>query len=290
VKRRLLALALAGLAGGAMAAATAPGLTPANYVEIGDTIVDMLDTSGLAFSTLVLGLADGARPRLAAFTPALPVPRAEPFETPCPGGGSVSGSITDRDASGDLSVQDRFVTHFKSCRIDNDVVSGSSEFVVTAHRFDGAAEITELEFRFNALGTDALRWSGRAAVVLRSDAKAGEHYLVSYRDLAVQRGAHAYRWNFSLEMRRPPLGDRTASVDGTMTVERLPLRLAQDDPFVLAADGTPRSGRLTATDVEGDRLQVEAGSRRYRYRFFRHGNRGNSPDSSSQSRVHGAVM
>jgi hypothetical protein len=54
---------------------------------------------------------------------------------------------------------------------------------------------------------------------------------------------------------------------------------------VLGRDGTPRDGRLTATDADGGRLLVEAGRRRWRYLFFSRGNRGDLPDSTSQSRT-----
>ena len=166
MRRPTLLLTAAFCAATAMAAPPKSGITPANYVEIGDTVVDMLDTTGLAFSTGVLGRADRARPRFTAFTAfTAPTPRTETFEAPCPGG-----------------------------------------------------------------------------------------------------------------------GHHTASVNGSMTLGRMPLRLVQDDPFVLAPDGTPRSGRLTTTDTEGNRLQVDAGARRYSYRYFGRSNRGESPDSTSQSK------
>lgn len=287
--KRLCSLMAAGMLAMSSTSAShlAAGLAVANYVEVGDTIVDMLDTSGLAFSTLLLGRADTAPVRRAAFSPLTPTPRSQPFEAPCPAGGSVSGRAMDRDASGDLSVQDRFVTVFKNCGIDQEVVTGSSEFTITAHRDEGPAEVTELEFRFRDLGTEALRWTGPAKIVLRSDRRTGsEHYVVSYRDLVVTRSQHTYRWNFRLEVHRPPLGNHTASVDGSMGIGRTLLRLAQDDVFVLAPDGAPRSGQLTATDAEGNRLQVEAGRWRYSYRFFSRANRGDSPDSASQSKAH----
>ena len=161
MRRPTLLLAAAFCAATAMAAPPKSGITPANYVEIGDTVVDMLDTTGLAFSTGVLGQADRARPRFTAFTAfTAPTPRTETFEAPCPGGGSISGSTTDRDANGDLSVQDRFVTVFKSCRVESAVVSGSSEFVVTKHRYEGAVEFTELEFASRIWA--AMRCAGRA--------------------------------------------------------------------------------------------------------------------------------
>jgi hypothetical protein len=275
---------------GTIASARSPdaGLTKDNFVDIGDAIVDMLDTSRLAFATLLIGEAATPAARRAAFGPLAGVPRSQPFEAPCPGGGSVAGTITDADADGTLSTRDRFVTVFRSCRadVDGEVVSGSSEFVVSAHRVEGTTEVTELRFRFEALGTDALRWSGRATVALRTDQRNGsERYVVDYHDLSVQRGGRTWRWNYRLEVRRPPLGDHTASIDGTIAQGPLSLALVQDDPFVLADDGAPRSGRLTATDGDGDRLQVEAGRRRYRYSFFVRATQGDTPDSTSQSRT-----
>lgn len=272
-------------AAAAMAAHAAPGITPDNYIEIGDSVVDMLDTSGLAYSTMMLGRNDTARPHRAAFNAR--TPRPEPFDTPCPGGGSISGSVLDRDASGDLSVQDRFITVFQACHIDSQVVSGSSEFTVMAHRFEGETEVTELAFRFTALGTDALRWSGPANVVLRADLKNGsEEVVVTYRDLAVMRGTQATRWNFRLEMQRPPIGDHTARIDGAMTLGRAVLHLVQHEIFVLAPGGTPYAGLLAVIDTSDDRLEVEAGRRRYRYRYFDHANRSDTPDSSAQSKLH----
>jgi hypothetical protein len=270
------------LAGGTAAAA---GLTLANYVAVGDTIVDMLDTSALAYSTVMLGLDDALDP------PRAPVARLpagpQTFSAPCPGGGSVSGRIADRDASGDLSVNDRFETQFNACRIDREVVTGRSEFVIVAHRLHNGVETTELAFRFHDLGSDTMRWNGPARAVLSTDAKSGgERYAVSYHDLAVARGAQPYRWNFTLTVQRPPLGDHTAQIAGSMAVDHAVLQLQQDELFVIAPSGRPRTGQITASDADGDRLQVEAGSYRYRYRFFARGNGGDVADSSSQSKPH----
>jgi len=275
-------VAACALAGGTAAAA---GLTATNYVAVGDTIVDMLDTSALAYSTLMLGLDEARDPPRAsvARVPAGP----QTFSAPCPGGGSVSGSIADRDASGDLSVNDRFVTQFNACRIDREVVTGRSEFVVVAHRIHNGVETTEIAFRFHDLGSDTMRWNGPARAVLSTDAKTGgERYTVSYHDLAVARGAQPYRWNFTLTVQRPPLGDHTAQIAGSMAVDHAVLQLQQDEPFVIAPSGRPRTGQITASDADGERLQVEAGSHRYRYRFFARGNRGDVADSSSQSKPH----
>lgn len=275
------------LATASIAATAAPALTPSNYVETADTIVDMFATSGLAFSTTLFGQRHDSRPRHAIFTLPPSSARSEPFETPCPGGGSISGSMSDRDGTGELSVQDRIVTTFNSCRIENDVVSGRSDMLVTAHRDEGPVDVTELEFRFTDLGTDLLRWSGPATVVLRSHRVNGsEHYVVTYRDLTVRRNGRANRWSFQLELRRSPIGEQTASFTGGMTISGLPLQLKQDDPFTIGRDGIPRSGRVTATDTAGARLQVEAGPRRYVYRYFSPLNRTERPDSTSHSRPH----
>ena len=56
---------------------------------------------------------------------------------------------------------------------------------------------------------------------------------------------------------------------------------------MIAPGGKPRAGLLTATDADGDRLEVEAGRRLYRYRFFARGNRGDTPGSHRQSKSHG---
>jgi hypothetical protein len=278
---------LAGLAVAAasMAVMAAPTLTAANYVETADTIVDMFATSGLAVSTSLFGLRHDARPQHAIFTLPPASPRSKPFETPCPGGGSVSGSMLDGDGTGELSVQDRIVTVFNSCRIEGEVVSGRSDMRVTAHRDEGPVEVTELEFRFTDLGTDQLRWSGPATVVLRSHRTTGsEHYVVTYRDLAVRRSGRTHRWSFELELRRSPIGEQTAAFNGGMTVAGLPLHLSQDEAFAIGRDGAPRSGRLTAADPAGARIQVEAASRRYAYRYFAPLNRTERPDSTSRSR------
>jgi hypothetical protein len=197
-------------------------------------------------------------------------------------------SVRDADASGDVSTGDRFMTAFEACVIEGSTVAGRSEFVVLDHRFEGSAETTELEFHFKGLGTTELRWSGSARVLLRTDLLRGtERYLVEYRDLAVQRGARGMRWNFGLEMVRPPIGNQVVSVNGAMTIGELHLQLQQDEPFVIPADGFARTGQLTASDAHGARLQVEAGRRRYAYRLFLAGNDGERPDAASQSKPHG---
>ena len=266
------------------------GLTRENFVDAGDAIAEMLGTSGMAFSVLSLGASADvtARPRFAAFHPSPSAAAAFTYETPCPGGGRVIGRVRDADASGDLSTADRFVTLFESCLIDGRVITGSGEFVVAAHRFEGHTEVTELDFRFKDLGSDEMRWSGPARIALTSDLTRGtEHYLVTYRDLVVTRGPKASKWAFSLDLVRPPIGAQVVSIKGAMTIGELRLRLRQDDPFVMPISNFPQSGLITATDEHGARLQVEAGRWRYAYRLYRAGNAGDTPDAKSQSRGYG---
>jgi cytidylate kinase len=73
-----------------------------------------------------------------------------------------------------------------------------------------------------------------------------------------------------------------------MTVDGLPLRLRQDEPFVIAVDGHPVSGQVTASDKQGARLQIEALRRRYAYRFFRPSNDGETADAVSESKPYGS--
>ncbi len=96
------------------------------------------------------------------------------------------------------------------------------------------------------------------------------------------------RWNFSVDMVRPPIGDQVAKVDGTMTVDGLLLRMRQDDTFVIGGDGHPRSGQVTASDTNGARLEIEALRRRFAYRLFRPANAGVIPDATSQSKPYGS--
>ena len=77
------------------------------------------------------------------------------------------------------------------------------------------------------------------------------------------------------------------SADGAMTLDTMRLQLHQDEPYVLTMRGFPNSGLLTASDLHGARLQVEAGPRRYAYRLYRAGNRGEVPDSASHSKPYG---
>jgi len=271
----------------------ATGLNAGNFVDVGDSVSEMLDTSGLAFSTMMMGSAASLpSPRNASFHEpgalASPV-RPQKFKRGCAGGGKVMIDVLDADAGGDLSTGDRFKIEFESCTLDGSTVSGRSEFVVAAHRYEGAVEITELDFRFDALGSGDMRWTGAARAALRSDLQRGtESYVVTYHDLAVTRGSHAMRWSFSVDMVRPPIGNQVASVKGAMTVDGLPLRLHQDEPFIIGADGHPRSGQVTASDTAGARLQIEAMRRRYAYRLFRAANAGETPDVASQSKAYGA--
>jgi len=251
----------------------------------------VLDTSGLAFSTMMMGSAATSLRNASFRAPGAPavLARPEKFKSTCPGGGEVMIDVLDADAGGDLSVGDTFKIDFRSCVVEGDIVSGRSEFVVAAHRFEGMTEITELDFRFEALGSAQMRWTGAARAALRSDLRRGtESYVVTYRDLAVTRGSHAMRWSFSVDMVRPPIGNQLASVKGAMIVDGLPLQLRQDEPFVMAVDRHPRSGQVTASDKQGARLQIEALRRRYAYRLFRAGNDGETADAASESKPYGS--
>ena len=274
----------------------ATGLSTANFVDVGDSVSEMLDTSGLTFSTMMMGSAamlpslrhaslhDPAGPPAFA-----PLGRPERLRRACPGGGDVVIDVLDADGGGSLSIGDRFKINFNSCVLDGSAVSGRSEFVVAGHRFEGMSEVTELDFGFDALGSADMRWSGGARAALRSDLQRGtESYVVTYHDLAVTRGAHTMRWSFSVDMVRPSTGNQLARVKGAMTVDGLPLQLRQDEPFVIAVDGHPRSGQVTASDKRGARLQIEAQRRRYAYRFFRAGNAADTPDATSESNPYGA--
>ena len=291
---RLIGIALGALAEAACAQIAQPALSVDNFVDIGDNVSEMLDTSGLSFSTTMMTLRGSARDadaivRASIVSTGAAAPlalSARPVSAVkiCPGGGQVKVDLVDADASGELSPRDSVALTFESCVLDGQLVSGRSRFIVRAHRYEGLNELTELEFHFDALGSTRMRWSGTAHAILRSDLKRGtESYGVTYRDLRVTRGARAMRWNFSLDAVRPPIGAEVISVHGAMTIDGLTLALRQDDPYVVAVDGHPRAGQATATDARGARLQIEAGRWRYSYRYFGVGNPGEVPDAASQS-------
>jgi len=274
------------------AAADPTGLSASNFVDVADGVSEILDTNGFAFSTMLMGLGAPSvhNASLRESGPrALAPPERRRFSMPCPGGGSAAVDVVDLDTDGALSVGDTFKARFDACVVDGNVVSGRSEFVVAAHRFEGRSEVTELDFRFIEMGSTQMRWTGAAHATLRSDLQRGtESYGVSYRDLAVARGPHAMRWNFSIDMVRPPIGQQLTSVKGAITVDGLPLALRQDEPFAIGPDGHPRSGVLTASDSYGARLQIDAQRRWFTYRFFAARNSGESPDAASQSKPYGS--
>jgi len=277
-----------GIAATGMAHA-ATGLDEHNFVETGDVLADVISNSGVAFSTMALWTAAEARPavRTAAFK-LTPDPAVREFDIPCPDGGHASGTIRDADRSGDLSRRDRFATVFEDCRVDGQAMSGQGEFVVSGHRYEGVVELTELDFHFEGLGSDRLRWTGNARVSLRSDLHRGtDVYTIRYKDLSVKSGEHDMRWNFTFDLVHPPIGEQVAALNGSLTVDGMHLKLRQDDRFAMRGDGIPRSGLLSATDDHGARLEIEAGRWRYAYRLYMPGNNGVLPDSSSQSQPHG---
>ena len=281
LRQGLLACAIA--AAGAAHGGT--GLDEHNFVDTADMVAEVVSNSGVAFSTMSLWTGAETRPavRRAAFK-ATPDPAVREFDVPCSGGGHASGTIRDADRSGDLSRRDRFVTVFQGCVVDGQAMSGQGEFVVSGHRYEGMTEFTELDFHFEGLGSDRLRWTGNARVSLRSDLHRGtDVYTVHYKDLSVKSGGHDMRWNFTFELVRPPIGEEVAALNGSLTLDGMQLKLRQDDRFAMRGDGIPRSGLLSATDDHGARLEIEAGRWRYVYRLYRAGNTGVLPDSSSQS-------
>lgn len=287
MKPAFAAWTLAAAAATALAAPPDPTLSDTNFVDTGDALADIVSQSGLALSTMSMWNAglDHAGPRRAAFQLRSGAAPTHRFTLPCPGGGHAIGTIRDADGSGDLSRHDTFITEFDHCMTDGEAVTGRGEFTVAAHRFDGHAEITELEFRFESMGTPSLRWSGAAHLTLRNDLRRGtEVYTVRYQNLAVQREGRDMRWNFTVELVQPPIGDTVAALNGSLSIGPMPLRLHQDWRFVMREQGMPRDGQLTAIDTQGARLEIEAGRRVYAYRFYRAGNGGWLPDVSSQSR------
>ena len=73
-----------------------------------------------------------------------------------------------------------------------------------------------------------------------------------------------------------------------MSLGELRLRLHQDAPYIIGADGVARAGQLSASDERGARLEVEAAGRRYAYRLYRAGNDGTSPDAAAAGRPFGS--
>lgn len=289
---RIAAAALVALlAGASTAGGDAAGLNTANFVDIGDGVAEVLDTHALAVSTMLIGaLGDEAATvrRAGLHAPPTAAAATQTLHTACPGGGEVRTRLLDADGSGDLSRGDRFGSSFEACSADGHVVSGRSEFTIEAHRFEGHVEITELAFRFHDLGSQELRWTGPARAVLRTDLQRGaESYVVTYADLAVQQRSRHMRWNFDLDVVRPPIGDTLARIEGRMSVDGLRLQLRQDEPYLIGASGFPHAGQLTASDEHGARLEIEAGRRRYAYRLFDVRNRGTTPDAGSQSKPYG---
>jgi hypothetical protein len=266
-----------------------PGpLTADNFSDVADAVLETLDTSAMTLSTLMLGQIDipPRHPWLARIMS--PIAHARSFNLDCPRGGSVKGRLADRDRSEDLSERDRFVTTFSQCQFETgDPVGGRSEFVVTAHRLEGPFDVTELDCRFDELGTQALRWSGPASVVLHTDMRSGaERRVTTYRNLTARRGTLTYGWTLSVDTQYSPLGDYTARIDGTLTAPGLgPLTLRQDEPFTVGADGSPRTGRLTVTAVQGGRLRLEANGTGYGIAYFGKDNPGDVPDAQSTRRV-----
>jgi hypothetical protein len=275
-----------------VAAASAHGLGPfldtRNFVEVGDAIVDLLDASGVTLAAVTIGSSGAAAAAVAQTASLRPArPRLEPRaqESACPGGGRVRVTAFDADGSEDLSPGDRVASVFEQCAIDGSVIRGRSEFVVRARRLEGKTQATELDFEFADFGTAHLHWSGRAHLRLVTTLPyRGEHYRVSYSDLRVQLGERAMRWDFVLDVLLPPIGGPTVSFDGPVAIDALRLRFHQDEAFAVAERGWPRSGRLTAADERGARLQLEAEGEHYAYRLYGAGTDEGPPEAVSQSR------
>ena len=200
----LFAALLSAAAASAQPATT--GITPENYVDIGDAVADMLNNSGINLSRLNVARAEDRPP---TFSPPGSLPfslPSQPFRVRCPGGGAIEGRVADNDANGNLSPQDRFVTVYQACKLVGEPLSRRSEFTVKRHVVNGSLETTELAFHFDALGTPAMRWSGDATMVLTTDhAHDDESYAVTYHHLAVTRGTNTTCWDFTLEMTRPSM-------------------------------------------------------------------------------------
>ncbi len=269
-----------------------PGLlSRSNFVGVADGMVDMLDTSGLAYASMLLGAADrtlSSRPVAPSLKPSFGAER-HATTTPCPQGGFVKLAMLDADESGDISVRDSFTLAFHACRIGRETIEGGSDFIVTAHRFEGPNEITQLLFHFRGLGTSSRKWTGAASATLRSDLLRGtESYEIGYRDLVVDTPGHRMRWNFTLGSVQPPIGSFLVTVRGRLQFDDMALRLEQDEPFTVEQGPYPVAGLLSAIDRRGAHVELEAGRRRFTYRFYTAANRGVVPDASSFSASHPA--
>jgi hypothetical protein len=71
-----------------------------------------------------------------------------------------------------------------------------------------------------------------------------------------------------------------------MAVDHAVLQLPAGRAVRDRAEWQPRTGQITASDADGERLQVEARQLPLPLPLFARGNRGDVADSSSQSKPH----
>ena len=89
-------------------AQAATGLTTTNFVDVADSVSEMLDTSGLAFSTMLMGSATlPPSARAASFGghgAAGTLAKPQTFKRTCPGGGTARIDVVDCSWTKPVSV------------------------------------------------------------------------------------------------------------------------------------------------------------------------------------------
>lgn len=172
----------------------------------------------------------------------------EPVGGDCPAGGSLSGSVNDRDNNLDLSSGDSLSLTFSNCKFaQNDLpVSGGFALTVNSVTFDQAENIVAGSFSatFTNLGTAGNLLNGAVSMQINADS-----YTASYSNFTASRGSAAPTvMNITVSTNATQV-----NVVGTMTVSNNTYTLSTPMPLVFGLT-YPTSGTFRVMDAAGGRI------------------------------------
>lgn len=185
---------------------------------------------------------------------------------PCESGGSVSVVLNDADGNEDYSAGDSWTESYNNCSMGGLTINGGGSVSVRS----ASASAMDLSLSVNQLSMDGMMMNGPARIQVASVASgvsatitfAGVTLASSGAETLTLGAAVALTFNSSTEA-------VTAAFNGPVAYGADSFWFAQSAAFALpAGKGVPRSGSLTVSDKDGDRVVVSGSASGLTYTFY----------------------
>lgn len=156
---------------------------------------------------------------------------------------------------------------FQSCVLAGETFTGSALFTVRSYRADSTSVSSTIDIAFRQFGSATLRLNGAASFTWL-DASTSETTRVSFLGLTATTPQGSRSWYHTVESILSSSGNERVSLSGFVQVGGQFYRLTQLTPFDIDTSGRPYSGRLSLTDAQGARVEIQATATRFVYSYY----------------------